>query len=410
MAGHLLFNITVPAFRLPDGQLALEDQACNGLRLWAENWDRLTVLLPVIEDQPPPPAWVPMTRVGPALDRIALEPLPEAWTPLRFLRRLPAVRRRLRALIAASDYRGFAIGGLVGDWGAVACREAHVMGRPFYVWTDRVESAVARSAAAAPGPWKQRLRARLEHRPMAVLERRIVGWADLGLFHGRETYDAYAPFSRNPRLVHDIHLSRADHIPGDLLAEKLARAGQGPLRIAYVGRADPMKGPLDWVAALAGLARRGADFTAEWLGDGADLPAMRRAVADAGLGARVHLRGFVRDRGEVLAAMRGAHVFLFCHKTPESPRCLIEALASGTPILGYDGAFARDLIDGNGGGLLVPRDDTGALARALADLAADRGRLAGLIAAAARDGQQFDDAAVFAHRSRLIRDHLPAPG
>ena len=39
---------------------------------------------------------------------------------------------------------------------------------------------------------------------MAMLERAVIRRATLGLFHGRETYDAYAPHCRAPHVVHDI--------------------------------------------------------------------------------------------------------------------------------------------------------------------------------------------------------------
>jgi glycosyltransferase involved in cell wall biosynthesis len=275
------------------------------------------------------------------------------------------------------------------------------------VWTDRVESEVTRAYAASTGPWRARLRARLTHRPMAMLERAVVRRAPLGLFHGRETFEAYAPFSPNPQVVHDIHLKRADHLPPAGVAAKVAGAGAGPLRLAYVGRAEPMKGPGDWMRTLVALAARGVEFRATWLGAGSELGAMRAEVAAAGLADRIALPGHVEDRARVLDLLRESHAFLFCHLTPESPRCLIEALASAAPIVGYDGAFARDLVAGHGGGLLVPRGDAEGLAAQLAALAADRPRLSDLIARAARDGAPFDDEAVFRHRSELIRRHLP---
>ncbi|SET42392.1 glycosyltransferase [Oceanicella actignis] len=404
----LLIYAPVPLHRAggrPDGALTLEGQACNGLRLWAENFARVISMMPLAEG-PPPPDWVPLTEVGPSLERIRIEPMPVAWRPDRFLRALPAARRRIRALIDEADYLSFSIGGLFGDWGSVACVEARRMGRPYAVWTDRVESEVVRRSAGA-GPWRARLRARLTHRPMAALERALIRRADLGLFHGRETYATYAPFCRRPEVVHDIHIAAADHIAPEALAAKTAAAAEGPLRIVYVGRADPMKGPLDWVAALAGLAARGVDFRATWLGDGTERAAMRREIAAAGLDERVSTPGFAADRGAVLEALRAAHVFLFCHKTPESPRCLIEALISGTPIVGYDGAFARDLIADHGGGRLAPLNDAAALTEILAQLAADRPALAELFARAARDGAPFDDVSVFRHRSELIRAGLP---
>ncbi len=147
-------------------------------------------------------------------------------------------------------------------------------------------------------------------------------------------------------------------------------------------------------------------FRASWMGDGQMLEPMRARVRSAGLEGRVSLPGFTADRQAVLRAFRDAQVFLFCHKTPESPRNLIEALISASPIVGYGGAYARDLISARGGGVLVAPDDVAAAAGAVAALAADRPRLADLIARAARDGAPYDDESVFRHRSNLIRQHL----
>ncbi|MFN3936374.1 MAG: glycosyltransferase [Gemmobacter sp.] len=404
MPETLLIYAPVPLHRAPGGGLLLEDQACNGLRLWAENFDRLIALMP-LDPGPAPPNWCPVAHVGAALDRIEIVPLPQAWRPDRFLRALPAARKVIRAAIARADFLSFAIGGLFGDWGAVACLEARRMGRSHAVWTDRVESEVTRRAARDAPHWRTRLRSRLYWRPMGWLERRLIARADLGLFHGRETFDHYAPFARRAEMVHDIHLTRADHIAADDLRAKLAAAASGPLRIAYVGRADPMKGPDHWATVIELLAAQGVDFTATWLGEGSGWPALRDRLVP--LGDRVQLPGFAADRRTVLATLRAAHLLLFCHLTPESPRILIEALVSGTPLAGYDGAFARDLIAGHGGGVLVPLGDAAALAAEVAALATDRSRLARLITAAARDGAPFEDEAVFRHRSELIRRHLP---
>lgn len=402
----LLIFAPVQLYRDADGRLMLENQACNGLRLWAENFEHVTAVMPLVEG-PVPPAWVLLEAVGPGLSRIRIETVPVAWRLRPFLKALPSVRRMFRARIAEADYCGFSLGGLVGDWGAVGCYEAHAMGRPFFVWTDRVESQVERGTARTAPRLRRRLKARLTWRAMAALERWAIRRADLGLFHGRETYEAYAPFSRDPQLVHDIHIRKEDRIGPAALAAKVAAAGAGPLRIAYVGRADAMKGPMDWVAVLERLAAKGVDFQAEWLGNGDEVPAMATRIAAAGLGDRVALRGFVADRAAVLEAYRGAQVFLFCHRTPESPRNLIEALVSGTVLVGHDGAFARDLIHVHGGGVLRPMGDVEGLAAVLADLAGDRARLAGLIERAAADGAPFNDEDVFRHRSELIRGHLP---
>ena len=243
----------------------------------------------------------------------------------------------------------------------------------------------------------------MTHVPMAWLERVVIRRAALGLFHGRDTFEAYAPYAKKAELVHNIHIKRTDHISPSRMAAKVASAASGPVNIVYTGRAVPMKGPADWIEVLVALAERQIPFQARWLGDGSELAWMRQRVAEAGLQDRVILRGFVSDRAQVLQALQEAHVFLFAHQTPESPRCLIESLISGTPIVGYDSPYARDLIAGHGGGKLVPRGDIGGLVEFVSGLAESRASLAGLMHAALRDGQPFDDEAVFRHRSDLIK-------
>ena len=405
--GRLLIYAPVPLYRSKQNGFLQEDQACNGLRLWAESFEHVTVMMPVMEGAPPD-NWQPIETVGPNLARITIVPLPEAYRPDKFLRQLPKVIPILRTEIEKADYLSFSIGGLFGDWGSISCILAHQMGRAYAVWTDRVESEVVRRLANE-GSWRNRLRARLTHRPMAGYERYLIRRATLGLFHGKKTFDVYAPHCQNPQIVHDIHIKKSEHISPDQLAAKRDAALTGPLHISYAGRMDHMKGPFDWVKVLRHCADSGVDFHATWSGDGPLLDDMKAAVAEQGLSDRVSLPGFVNDRQKLLSHLRAAQVFLFCHKTPESPRCLIEALTSGTPIVGYKDAFAQDLVEVEKGGALVPLNDTEALAQEIIRLSKDRTLLSALIERAAKSGAQFDDETVFRHRSDVIKANLPRP-
>jgi colanic acid/amylovoran biosynthesis glycosyltransferase len=400
----LLLYAPVPLFSSDQGYL-LEDQATNGLRLWAENFERVIAMYPV-ETGTPPSSWIPLRSSGIDMNRVEIVALPTAYRPDRFLRHYWKVRRQIAGLIDRAEYLTFAVGGLFGDWGSVAASEAYKKGRRFAVWADRVESEVVRYEARTAPTLKGRLRASLTHGPMAMLERTTIRRATLGLFHGAETYARYAPFARAAEIVHDIHLHERDRIPLSDLEEKKRSVFQEPLKICYIGRAHPMKGTEDWIDVMAELKAAGVDFRATWLGDGERLPAMQTQVKRLGLDQQVTLPGFVRDREAILKILREAHVFMFCHKTPESPRNLIEALVSGTPLVGYDSPFPRDLISVNGGGVLAPKDDVKALASSLVALAGARGQLASLIDRAYLDGAPFNDAAVFKHRSDVIRAHL----
>lgn len=404
--GRLLIYAPVPVYR-DHGRLFLEAQSIVGLNRWADHFSHVDVMMPVRDDAPPQ-GWVKPGGKNALPDNILLHVLPTAYRPDQFLRHYRATRRMIAELIDRNDYLSFAIGGLFGDWGAVAGFEARRKGRPFAVWADRVESEVI-WRGRHDGNWRHRLRARLYSKPMEMLEHAVIRRADLGLFHGRETFDAYASFSDHPEVVHDILLEKSDHIPTRMLRQKIFSAGVGPLRIVFAGRADPMKGPLDWVAVLDRLNQMGVDFRAKWLGDGELFEAMKAEIGAKGLSDRVETPGFLTDRQAVLDELRAAHVHLFCHNTPESPRNLIEALFSGTPIIGYDGAYARDLVHGHKGGDFVPIGDIDGLADLVARLAGDREELAEKIEDAYNDGKIFSADAVFKHRSDLIKEYLPGP-
>lgn len=400
----LLLVIQVPMYRAGD-QLFCERQACNGLRLWAANFDRVSVMLPLASG-PPPEGWIPLSEVGENLDRIKIELLPTAYRPDQFLRALPRTTRRIADLIGPADYLCFSIGGLFGDWGSVACLTAHWMARPYSVWTDRVESEVVRQSFHS-GPLRRRLMARLTQPLMKRLEIAVIRRAQLGLFHGRDTFEAYSPFcGGQAELVHDIHIARDDHIPSADLHAKVRGAVTGPLKICYTGRVENMKGPFDWLEVLRGLSTKSVDFRAIWLGDGNLRSEMLRRISEYGLTGRVEMPGFTDDRAKVLETLRQAHIFLFCHKTPESPRCLIEALISGVPIFGYHSPYAADLISKNAGGILAPQNDVTRLTQETLRYAADRKLLADLFQAAKRDGEPFNDFDVFLHRSMLIKEYL----
>lgn len=386
--------------------LRIERQARNGLRLWSEYFEKVIALMPH-EEGPAPESWELLSTSGAELDRVEIVAIPSAFRPDRFLRMYRATRAVWREHIPRARYLSFAIGGLFGDWGAVGAIEAHAQNRSFAIWTDRVESQVVRRTARSNALLRRRIRDSLIWKPMELLERSMIRRADLGLFHGRETFDAYAPYcGGHSEVVHDIHISGADHIGTQHMSVKLRSIESDPLQIVYVGRADPMKGPQDWLTCLETLDRIGIDFQAVWLGEGSERKAMIRQVIKAGLSAKISLPGHVKDHEDILSSLRRSHVFLFCHKTPESPRNLIESLVSATPIVGYKSAYPADLISDHGGGVLTPRSDTSALADELAKLANNRVRLADLAHRARADGASFEDQRVFEHRSDVIKHYL----
>lgn len=405
-----VFLVTHVALRRIGGRLCLDDQTCAGLDRWGENFARITYT--GIDAGAGPPAvgeastvWRPVDDLACA-DRLSVVALPEAYRIATFAARYAGTRRRLTDLVRRSRYLCYTLGSLAGDWGGVAALESIRRRRPYAVWFDRVEHEVIRRTGT-DAPLRRRMKNALTLPLMVRYHQHLIARSHLGLFQGQDTFRTYAPHARNPFCVYDTHTTRDDLVTETALADKCRALLKGePLKIVYVGRADAMKGPLDWLDALHRARQSGMRFTATWWGDGPLRETMQARAGELGLADCVALPGFEGDRQKLLAAMRAAHLFLFCHRTPESPRCLIEALVCGTPLIGYGSPYSEDLIGQDGGGRLVRMDDGNALVSGLTDLDRDRAGLAGLIRAAARTGTQFDEDTVYRTRAELLRRYL----
>jgi glycosyltransferase involved in cell wall biosynthesis len=404
-----LLLVTAVALRERDGRIFIDDQTWRGLAQWLRYFETVTYagLDATGSHDEASVNWMPVNDV-PGAERLKILIMPRAYRPLAFARTYRATRRELAKAIALNERLCFTIGHLIGDWGSVAALEAHAQGRPYGVWYDRVEYDVIRRSWSSLR-WRARVRESLSIPVARSLQNLIVRRSILGLFQGGDCFEHFRAISLKPFCVYDTHTTAQDFVPSEQLHAKIAEIRAGvALRICYAGRAADMKGPLDWLQALALLRDAGVRFRAEWLGDGPLLGEMQALRDKLDLADCVDLSGFVGDRDLVVERLRRAHVFMFCHKTPESPRCLIEALVSGSAIVGYESAYARDLISQHGGGDLTPINDVAALARKVGELDRDRARLADLVERSGREGRRFDEDTVYRHRAMLMREHLPA--
>lgn len=400
----MLLVLPVP-FRLAENRLLIEAQACNGLNRWADNFEHVVAAAPVM---PEAVAQTEKTISWETADtglgqRITCIPLPWAYGLKDFIRAYPSCRRLLAGEVRRCEYLQFAIGGLVGDWAAVAATEAKKQGRQYAIHTDRVESQVLRKLAGSvsgPRAWKKIVEAKLMDR----YHRSLIRNCSAGLWHGQECYSAYSPWCRNNYLIHDVHTKPSDAISSSRLESKLKDLDSAAeLRIVYAGRMAEMKAPIEWIKAIAHARDQGIAVRATWYGDGELRPQMEAELATLKLNNLVNLTGFVTDRQILLEGLRDAHIMLFTHVTPESPRCLLEALISGTAIVGYDNPFARDLTANRGGGSFVPMHNWAALGDRIAELANSRGQVRQLITEAAANGSRFNDQSVFHERSLIVK-------
>jgi glycosyltransferase involved in cell wall biosynthesis len=153
------------------------------------------------------------------------------------------------------------------------------------------------------------------------------------------------------------------------------------LRVVYLGASPPAdpppKRPRPTVATLAHVIprKRHADVLealqgmdgVDWLviGDGPELPALKRAVAELGLAERVEFTGQLAP-GDALRSLASAHVMALPSEDEAFGVAYIEALACGVPAIGLETEGGPAEIAALGPGmLLVPPRDPVALSAAI---------------------------------------------
>jgi glycosyltransferase involved in cell wall biosynthesis len=141
-------------------------------------------------------------------------------------------------------------------------------------------------------------------------------------------------------------------------------ADQTP-HLLFVGRLARQKGVDVLLDAIAALRHQPWQLTI--VGDGPERAPLARQAAQLGLAHRVHFLGWVQ-REDLPAVYRASDLFVFPSHDEGMPNVVLEAMASGLPIVATRVPGNDELIRDNGA--LVPPGDAPAFARALSPLLA----------------------------------------
>jgi len=153
-------------------------------------------------------------------------------------------------------------------------------------------------------------------------------------------------------------------------ARDFSRNGR-PITILNVAGMSRRKGHELLLDALADLRARGIPFRAVLVGDGEERPRLEAHVEALGLSAAdVHFSGAI-GQDSMPGEYRKADVFTLPSYAEGVPTVLMEAMASGLPVVGTHVMGVPELIEHERSGLLIPPARADALADALARLAHD---------------------------------------
>lgn len=177
-----------------------------------------------------------------------------------------------------------------------------------------------------------------------------------------------------PTPIHTIYHG----IDLDLFSFDPARPAGPPWSILSVGRMVPKKGYDDLLRALKHLKETGLDFRFTHIGSGESAPEVRELIRDLDLQDRVKLLGTLPHR-DVIAHYRTAHCFaLACKVAPNGdrdgiPNVLVEAMATGLPVISTRVSAIPELVEDGFSGLLTQPGNPAEMAEGIRDILLDSG-------------------------------------
>jgi glycosyltransferase involved in cell wall biosynthesis len=155
--------------------------------------------------------------------------------------------------------------------------------------------------------------------------------------------------------------------------------GDAPL-IVCASRLSPEKGVDMLIEAFPRLACTSAQLLL--VSNGPDAAKCRALAEQLGVAARVH---FLGTRSDIPRIFHAASAVIVPSRWDEAfGLVVVEAMATGRPVIVTDGGAMPAIVDHGRCGLIVPKDDPAALAAAIDGLLADPARAAQLGAAAQR--------------------------
>jgi glycosyltransferase involved in cell wall biosynthesis len=193
---------------------------------------------------------------------------------------------------------------------------------------------------------------------------------------------------------------RLERIPNAVTPLDGGRADPAARVVVALGRLTSQKGFDLLLRAWEEVAPARPEWQLRIYGGGHLRPALRARIAERGLHASTYLMGQTHHAGEALA---GASLYVLSSRFEGFAMVLLEAMSKGLPVVSFDCPRGpAELITPGVDGLLVPPEDTAALAVALAELMDDEDRRRRMAAAAVETARAYEPEVIAARWRALV--------
>lgn len=186
--------------------------------------------------------------------------------------------------------------------------------------------------------------------------------------HLKQTVAAYQIPPSRIEVIHSGVDGKDEFNPG--LVEPFPLAEPGVPRILWPGRLVEQKDPMLSLEALSLVRERGGEFMADVVGDGPMRETVRARAGELGIDELVRWHP---PSQEMARWYRTADLTLMTSAFEGIPYVIYESLAMGVPVVAPALPGNVEVVDGDGGALIDPRDDADLYAKAILGLLGNEG-------------------------------------
>lgn len=182
--------------------------------------------------------------------------------------------------------------------------------------------------------------------------------------NGTPTFDAYRGLNDRTLLYFDSRVT-PDMLPDTprVMDKRQPWSAESPIRLAFSGRLNTMKGADHLVPMARALRDLGVPFVLDIYGDGPLVPDMKAAIQAHQLEGIVRLGGVLDFASELMPMVRDqVDLFVCCHRQGDPSCTYLETMACGVPIVGYANEAFEGLMQHCSAGVSVPMNDFVAMA------------------------------------------------